>query len=152
MSSSDPSERTARVRVEDIGTGLPGLIPRFDPVFDYLVESAASGRLDVWYAAIPRNAILPFDPEYAPRKHPVGEAAVREVMSRGKKGEFAKLWVYQRGQVFVMSDDYIVWEAAREGQPDYLPCWVLGRPEHSRVVDLQGPLDHPSVLQLLGFA
>ncbi len=54
-------------------------------------------------------------------------------------GQVQKLFVYQRGKWFVVSDDYIVLFAALNGLPDYVPCWVLGKPEGDLVRDVQGP-------------
>jgi hypothetical protein len=130
---------------------LAGLQPLFDPVFQHLLESALAGRVDVYFAAVPLASIQPFDPDYAPRRHPVGEAAVRDVVRSWRAGKVQPMWVYQKDQHFVMSDDYIVWEAVKEGQPDYVPCCILGRPDHPSITDLQGPLDQPSIRKALGF-
>ncbi len=46
----------------------------------------------------------------------------------------------------------LFWEAAKLGDPDFLPCWVLGRPDLEGVVDIQGPLDEAGVRSAIGFA
>jgi hypothetical protein len=66
-------------------------------------------------------------------------------------GNFSKLWVYPDGSTYVMSDDYITFYAAQEGQPDFLPCFILGETEDSRIEDLQGPIQVSDVRKALGF-
>jgi hypothetical protein len=130
---------------------LAGLRPLYDPVFAYLIEGAYKGRVDVYFAAVPFALIRPFDPDYDPGKHPVGRAAIAEFVARWEQGDFAQSWVYQKGDEFVLSDDYIVWEAAKIGKPDFLPCWVLGKPNNKDLKDVQGPIDSREVPAMLGF-
>jgi hypothetical protein len=131
---------------------LAGLRPLFDPVFRHLIERAVTGHVDVYFAAVPRALIRPFDSDYNPARHPVGRAAISEVHAKWRSGDFTAIWVYPRDNEFIMSDDYIVWEAVKEGKPDFVPCWILGKPDLLRVKDLQGPLDESGVTQALGFA
>jgi len=131
---------------------LAGLRPLYDPVFAYLIEGAYKGRVDVYFAAVPFGLIRPFDPDYDPGKHPVGRAAIAEFVARWEKGDFAQSWVYQKGDEFVLSDDYIIWEAAKIGKPDFLPCWVLGKPSNTDLRDVQGPIDRREVPTLLGIS
>ena len=130
----------------------PELTPVADPHFDDLLDQALKGTLPVYFAAVPLAAIVPFDKNYLPNKHPAFEAGVVQVMRQWQEGQFRQVCVYQAGQEFVLSDDYLTYEAALRGQPDFVPCWVLGRPEHDGVCDVQGPLDIPSVKRVLGFA
>jgi hypothetical protein len=51
-----------------------------------------------------------------------------------------------------VSDDYIVLFAALNGLPDYVPCWVLGKPEGDFAPDIQGPVASTDVAQLLGIS
>lgn len=129
---------------------LPGLQPSHDPTFVDRLEAAMRGRLEVYFAAIPPSLIEPFDAVYAPRDHPIGEAAVRQTIEEWQAGHFHTVLVYQEGDHFVLSDDYIFWEAAKEGRPDFLPCWVLGKPEHTGIVDVQGPLAQLDVPRAVG--
>lgn len=131
---------------------LSGLSPLFDPVFDHLLERALSGDTEVYFAAVPRALVRPFDPDYNPSLHPVGVAAISEVNTRWRAGDVSQVWVYPKDDGFIMSDDYIVWEALKEGQPDFVPCWVLGKPNPSTVKDLQGPLEQSAVRRALGFS
>jgi hypothetical protein len=133
-------------------TALAGLQPLHDPVFSHLLESALSGRVDVYFAAVPRNAIRPFDPDYQPQRHPVGQAAIQDVVARWEKGQRQPVWVYQKGDHCVLADDYVVLEAAKITAPDYLQCWVLGRPELKGVVDVQGPLEEADVRKAIGLS
>jgi hypothetical protein len=106
----------------------------------------------VYFAAIPPAHIRPFDPDYDPGRVPIGEAAITETMSRWRQGQFSKAWVYQKGDSFILSDDYIIWEAVKRGQPDFVPCWVIGKPTIPEVVDVQGPIRVQDIRQLLGLS
>ena len=95
---------------------------------------------------------MPFDLYYQPDEQPVGEAAICHAFEQAKAGSFPKMFAYQRGAWFVVSDDYVSLFAAMARLPDYVPCWVLGRPDSKLVKDVQGPIDPASVKSLLGFA
>jgi hypothetical protein len=138
----DPSEIEA----------LAGLRPLFDLVFRHLIEGAVHGRVDVYFAAVPHRRIRPFDPDYSPARHPVGAAAISDVQARWARGEFSPVWVYPKENEFILSDDYVVWEALKKGEPEFVPCWILGKPDTSIVKDLQGPLEELAVKRALGFS
>jgi hypothetical protein len=125
--------------------GLPGLQPLKDEVFLYLLEQALSGKLFVYFAAVPFNLIEPFDKEYNPKLHPIGAAAIKTTMDLWLNNQFTNCWVYPKNNKFILSDDYIPYFAAIEGQPDYLPCFVLGDPNIEGVVDIKGPLTVDSI-------
>ena len=143
--------RKARMDPNEI-SGLVGLMPLFDPVFNHLLEGAAQGRVDVYFAAVPFDLIRPFDPDYDPSKHPVGEAAIVAVSDEWRRGHFPQLWLYEKGDHIVMSDDYIPWAAALRGKPDYVPGWILGKPLNPRLADVQGPLRLEDVRAAIGLA
>lgn|GEM_PF-3692089 len=46
----------------------------------------------------------------------------------------------------MVSDDYISLFAALRGLPDYVPRYILGRPENPHIRDLQGPIRQQDVL------
>lgn len=131
---------------------MEGLRPLYDPTFAHLAQRALKGDLRVFYATIPRQLIRRFDPDYDPRGHPIGRVVVDEVKQDWQKGNWEPLWVYETVGEFVMSDNYIQWAAAEEGQPDYLPCWVLGRPSIEGSIEIQGPIAVQEVRRLLGLA
>lgn len=131
---------------------LDGLKPLEDKVFTYLLEQAVAGVIPVYYGAVPFIMIRPFDEGYRPEAHPVGKAAVDAIIQDWSEGKFQKVWVYPKGNHFILSDDYIVYAAAQQGQPDYLPCWILGKPEGPAVKDVQGPIAKNDLLRLLGFS
>jgi hypothetical protein len=139
-----------RVSVDEIDS-LLGLRPLRDDVLGYLLQRAVDGLVPVYFAAVPRTLIHPFDTEYDPTKHPVGAAAIEQAMADWRAGNFAHVWVYPRGDGYVLSDDYIPWAAVLRGQPAFLPCWVLGYPSVPGAVDIQGPVELQRVRKLLGF-
>jgi hypothetical protein len=146
----DLFRRPARVSVDEIDA-LLGLRPLRDDVLGYLLQRAVEGVVPVYFAAVPRMLIHPFDTEYDPAKHPVGAAAIAQTMAEWRSGHVPHVWVYPRGAAYVLSDDYIPWAAALRGQPDFLPCWVLGYPSVAGTVDIQGPVEPQRVRRLLGF-
>lgn len=130
---------------------LAGLRPLFDPVFDHLLEGACGGTVEVFSAAVGLELIRPFDPDYDPCKHPVGQAAVDDLVTRWSEGQWRPAWVYQQRQEFILSDDYIIWLAAKRVPLAHVPCLILGKPLHQGLRDLRGPLEEREVLSALGF-
>jgi hypothetical protein len=145
-----PSDH-ATIAVSDIHS-LPELTPKHDDQFSALLQRAISGDVPVYFAAVPLALCVPFDLDYRPDLHPVGAKAISQMTEAWRNGQFQKMFVYQRGKWFVVSDDYIVLFAALPGLPDYVPCWVLGKPEGDLVRDVQGPVAPNDVARMLGIA
>jgi hypothetical protein len=129
---------------------LDDLCPLKDEIFLYLLERALKGTVQVYYAEVSRTYIRRFDTNYDPRSHEVGKIAVAEVMDNWRKGRFKNVWVYEQQNHFVLSDDYITWAAAEEGQPDRMPCWILGEPTIDAAKNVQGPIAASEIPKLLG--
>jgi hypothetical protein len=146
----DLFRRPTRVSVDEIDA-LLGLRPLRDDILGYLLQRALDGLVPVYFAAVPRTLIRPFDPEYDPAKHPVGAAAIEQTMAEWRAGRFPHVWVYPSRDEYVLSDDYIPWAAALRGRPDFLPCWVLGYPSVPGTVDTHGPVEQQRVRSLIGF-
>jgi hypothetical protein len=140
-----------KIPTKDI-CSLPDLTPKHDERFSELLQGAVSGDVPVYFAAVPLAICVPFDPDYRPDLHPVGEQAISQMIEACRRGQFQKLSVYQRGKCFVVSDDYIPLFAALRGQPDYVPCWVLGKPDSGFVRDVQGPIAPGDIPKLLGWS
>jgi hypothetical protein len=141
----------ATIAVSDIHS-LPELTPKHDERFSALLQGAVSGDVPVYFAAVPLALCVPFDLDYRPDLHPVGAKAIGQMTEEWSNGQVQKLFVYQRGKWFVVSDDYIVLFAALNGLPDYVPCWVLGKPEGDLVRDVQGPIASNDVARMLGIS
>jgi hypothetical protein len=131
---------------------MPGLTPKRDDQFAALLQSAITGLVPVYLAAVPLALCIPYDPDYRPDLHEVGAEAISKLTGEGRQGQLQNLFVYQRGKWFVVSDDYIALFAALNGLPDYVPCWVLGKPEGDLVQDVQGPIAPSDVARLLGMS
>ena len=127
----------------------PPPTPGHDEELARLWTEALAGRVPVYFAAIPRNLVVPFDPKFDVTVHPAGRAGVERVMGEWRRGNFRKVWVYERDGQYVAADDYVTLEAARRGEPDYLPCWVLGRPTLPGVEDVQGPIRAEDLRKIL---
>lgn len=128
----------------------PELSPKRDEVFVQLMKKAVDGEVPVYFAAIPLAHCIPADVDYRPDQHPVGKQAIQATAQEGAKGNFTKMIVYPRGAWFVVADDYIPLFAALLGNPDYVPCWVLGKPEADYARDIQGPIDAEGVREVFG--
>jgi len=128
----------------------PDLTPKHDELLTRLMEDALVGDVPVYFAAVPLSLCIPFDPDYRPDLHPVGAKVIEAVSAAWRQGKFNRLIVYSRGIWFVVSDDYIPLFAALRGQPDYIPCWVLGEPKGDLVKDVQGPIEQGEVAKALG--
>ena len=131
---------------------LPGLTPKHDERLSALLQGAVSDDVPVYFAVVPLALCVPFDLDYRPDLHPVGAMAIGQMTEECRNGQFQELFVYQRGKWFIVSDDYIVLFAALNGLPDYVPCWVLGKPEGDLVRDVQGPIASNDVARLLGIS
>ena len=143
--------RQETVKLSDIGT-IEELTPARDEVLLYLWKQALDAKVPVYYAAVPMHLIQPFQKDYDPRKHPAGRAAIQAITDAWRKNEFQCVWLYPRGDKFILSDDYIIYFAALAGKPDFLPCWILGHPDHPEIKDIQGPISPDNVRKLLGLS
>ena len=124
------------------------LVPRTDDMFMNLLDRAVAGEVPVYFAIIPRSLVRPFDTTCNVAAHPVGEAAIRNVMSDLIASEYHYAWVYPHEGAYVLSNDYVIWAAAERGKVEYLPCWVLGFPAVQGAVGVSGPVE-PSVVRLI---
>lgn len=148
-SQDESGNRIVTVKVSELHE-MPGLTPPNDTVLTYLFAKAAEGHLPVYFGAIPLSLVRPFSTEYDPRRHPIGRQAVDAMKKDWLAGKFSNLWVYPDASTYVMSDDYITFYAAYEGQPDFVPCFILGETEDLRIKDLQGPIQVSDVRKALG--
>ena len=144
----DISSESKKIRVDQIHLN-PELTPPVDPILARLMQEAIEGRVPVYFAEVPLVLCVPYDPDYRPDLHPVGNAVIRQTMEDWQKQKFTNLLVYPRGVWFVVSDDYIQLFAALRGRPDCVPCWVLGKPENPFVENVQGPIRLEDVRRVL---
>lgn len=129
----------------------PDWQPPTDPVFQYLLQEAALGWVPVYFAAIPLSRLRRFVPTFRPEKTKEGDAVVVAIMKRWRAGNFVHMWVYAKGDLFIVSDDYFTLAAAERGQPDLCPCWVMGEIRNDgKAKQVQGPIDKTSVRRMQG--
>lgn len=131
----------------------PDWEPPVDPVYQYLLQEALFGWVPVYYAAIPLSRLRRFVPSFRPETTKNGEAVVAAIMERWRAGEFARMWVYPKGDLFIVSDDYFTLAAAEHGQPDLCPCWVLDEIKNDgKAEQVQGPISQVRVREMLGLS
>jgi hypothetical protein len=143
--------KITRMKVSDLKIDL-SLQPKPDPEWTRLAKAALQGELPVYFAAVPLILCVPFDLEYRPDLHPVGKQAIQRFVEAAKMGEPNSLVVYPRGKWFVISDHYIDLFAALVGRPDFLPCFILGKPDNDMILDLHGPIAVQDVPKSFGLA
>jgi len=128
----------------------PDLTPKRDERMLVLMEQATRGELPLFFGAVPLGLILPFDLDYRPDLHPVGKQLIDLAFQEGSEGKLHHIIVYPRGLWFVSSDDYAYLLAAIRGRADYVPCWILGRPDNDLVKDVQGPIAVAEIPKFFG--
>jgi len=127
----------------------PTLCPAKDELFMSRMMDVMKDRLGLYFAAVPLSLCIPFDQDYRPDLHKIGAPAIKQAAEVARAGNHPNMISYQRGYWFVISDDYIPYFAALTGLPDYVPCFILGEPEHPLIRDVQGPLENAG--RYLGF-
>jgi hypothetical protein len=141
--------KIVKMKVSDLKIDS-SLQPKSDPEWLRLAEAALKGQLLVYFAAVPLILCVPFDLDYRPDLHPIGRQAIHQFVEAVKMQESNTLIVYPRGKWFVISDNYIELFAALEGRPDFLPCFIMGKPENDLLRDLQGPIDPKDIRKVFG--
>jgi hypothetical protein len=82
-----------------------------------------------------------------------GDVIIAAIMKRWREGDFVRMWVYRKGDLFIVSDDYFTLAAAERGRPDFCPCWVLGEVKNDgKVEQVQGPISQVGLCEMLGLA
>jgi hypothetical protein len=145
--SDEAKRRVVRVPIEKLVT-IPDLVPKRDDTFVRLLVEAVGGKVPVYLAAVPLVLCVPFDLDYRPDLHPVGADAIRSVLEEVNLS--AAMIAYPRGKWFVIADDYIRLFAALRGRPDYVMCWIIGKPDDELIRNIQGPIALEDVPKALG--
>src|SRR5260370_30326963 len=130
--------KIAKIKVSDLKIDS-SLQPKSDPEWLRLADGALKAQVPVYFAAVPLILCVPFDLDYRPDVHPVGQQAIRAFVEMADRQEFQNLIVYPRGKWFMISDHYIELFAALEAKPDFLPCFIMGK----RVTNSISPGDPP---------
>jgi hypothetical protein len=127
-----------------------GWNPPRDAVLDYLLREALSGGVPVYLAAVPLARLRRFSDDFRPERTPDGGRVVQAIFEQWHADTPPRMWVYRRGDVFMVSDDYFTLAAAERGQPDLVPCWILGPVSEADLQDLRGPVQPHALRKLLG--
>lgn len=130
----------------------PEWVPPTDLVFRHLMQEAALSAVPVYYAGIPLTRLKRFAPTFRPENTKDGDKAVAAIMAQWRAGQVARMWVYPKGQLFIVSDDYFTLAAGEKGEPDYMPCWVLGAVPDGAAKNVQGPIDQKEIRKMLGLS
>ena len=147
----DENNKSEWINAADIKIN-ESLVPKKDELFIDLLRQAIDGKTPLYYGSVPIGLCIPFDPDYRPDTHPIGMQAIDQTYNDALAGNMQPLFVYQRGYWFVVSDDYITLFVALRGLLEYVPCWIIGMPNHDLVKDIEGPIAKERILRILGFA
>lgn len=123
--------------------------PKNDDIFSVLFKTAYDGYLVTYSANIPIESIRLFDKNFIKNAYKLDSNQVESSINSQEEWieceDGNPLWVYPKDGVFVLSDDYFLYEAYRRLGYDFLPCLVLGNPFATGVEDIVGPLDRSDV-------
>lgn len=136
IATNDGSEIIKYINPDKIRVD-PTLRPNYDNRFTEYYGEAIEGRIPVYYATVPVQLLIPFDPDYRPDKHPVGMKSIEAMQERWEQQNFSAIYAYQRGFWFVVSDDYISLFAAMMNNYKTVVCLVMGELNHPQVTEFQ---------------
>jgi hypothetical protein len=74
---------------------LPGLTPKTDERFSYLLSQALDGQIPVYFAAIPLALCVPFDLDYRLDLRPVGAEAIKQAANQARQDNPQNMFAYQ---------------------------------------------------------
>jgi hypothetical protein len=115
--------------------------PPPDPIFQHLLsEASITGGIAVYGIVVSPARLVPFDPMFRPETTADGQAVVKAIMANWQSGKPVQPWVYPRGDVFVVADDYLALAAIKAGRPETVACQCLGEPNAELVYSATGPL------------
>lgn len=125
--------------------------PPDDLVFQYLLsEAAVTGRIAVWGIVVSAARLIAFNPTFRPEDIGKGPAIVAAIISQWAMGKPPQPWVYPRGDMFVVADDYYALAAIRQADAGTVACQCLGEPDPALVYDRVGPIPLTDVRDMLG--
>jgi len=125
--------------------------PPNDPVFQHLLsEAAVSGAIPVYGIVISTARLIAFDAGHHPERMGPGPKILESLLQRWRDGAPPQPWVYPRGDIFVVSDDYFALAAIRAAKVETIACQCLGEPKTENVISAQGPLPQDWVRQAIG--
>ena len=126
------------------------MAPKIDERFIELMHSALDGKTPIYFGWIPLSLCIPNDPDYRADCHPVISQNVDALVDRFLKKQLSRMIAYPRGSWFVIGDDYPPLFAYIKTKAEYVPCWIMGKPEGEDVQDLQGPIRLEDVPGIFG--
>jgi hypothetical protein len=130
--------------------GSDDLTPPRDAVLSYLLREALAGALPVFVGAVPLDRLRRFRDDFRPERTPGGERVVRAIFAQWRSDAAPRLWVYPRGDVFMVSDDYLTLAAAERAASDLVPCWILGPVPPAEIEHLRGPVEPRCLWHMVG--
>lgn len=113
---------------------------------DYLIgllKKAYKGEIMCRRANVKMSAIVPF----IENDEPVAEDFRKHFVKKAEEEKHIAMFVYQKGDKFIMSDDYNSYALYKEFDFDIVPCIIIGEiTDVTNVVSLNAPfkLEAPS--------
>jgi len=109
-----------------------------DRKFIELFKKVLQKQAPFYKALIKFEGIRPFS-DYLPKLH---SALIQRVLQGIVTGHYPYLHVYQKGEHFIMSDDYQTYYIYSQLKKDVIPCIVLGKMPMSKFVLETGKADY----------
>lgn len=109
-----------------------------DSMFSDLFRKLLKKEIPFYKALIQIDGIKPFSP-YKPA---LSSAFSHNMLSEINAGKYPYLHVYQKGDVFIMSDDYRTYYSYIELDQKAIPCIVMGEEPSGKYVLEKGKADY----------
>lgn len=101
-----------------------------DEKFIELYGQVAKGKLPYYWALIKMEGIKPF----TNAEVVVNDEFKENFMKKFDQGKAISIHVYQEGDIFIMSDDYLSYTLYKQLGVNPVPCVVMGEPSGDYVV------------------
>ncbi len=141
--------RAMKINLKDV-SAHPELQPKVDQHFKVLFKLAVNEKIPTYFGQVPLRLIRPFDASFLPQFHPDGEQGIQFMANRIDLENPPSVWVYPKEGMFILSDDYHAYEAFRVAHAEHLPCYILGAPAVSELLNVEGPLKKERILRSMG--
>lgn len=135
--------KTSDLKVEFGGKNAP---PKDDKLLK-LLKQAYAKEFQCWPAVIKMEGIKPF----SDFRYEMTEAVFQHFLKKMQNGVHPKLIVYQEGDKFIMSDDYVKYQFCELMGYERVICMVLGKPTGKYVEKLAEPvyLSFPESIEII---
>ncbi len=131
-----------KVNISDIKVEFGNGNSPKDEVLIKLLVKGYKGEVDCYWALIDIKAIQPFS-DFRPN---ISGSFIDSTQQRVDGGDLPSIYVYPKGDKFIMSDDYNLYYLYLKWDFKKIPCFILGEPKGKHVSDKTGPIPLPKIV------